>query len=425
MNKIELNICAMSLIKAATKENIRIAFRAIRSQMLRTILTVSIIAIGITALVGMITAIEAIRNKINAEFSRLGSNTFTIRSGNSSRGGRHGQSAKVAEVIDYEQAMRFKKEFGESALVSISAFAQGAATLKYESVKTNPNVTLLGCDEHYFKLSSYELAKGRIFSSGEMTNGSNVIIIGADIQDKLFENIADPVGRYISVGSDKYQIVGVLASKGNTFGFAGDNQCMIPITNAKKNFTTEDTDFAINILTEDTKSMDDAVSKAIGIMRIVRKDKIGADNSFDLRMSNSLVEELMGLISGITFGGVCIGIITLLGAGIGLMNIMLVSVTERTREIGVRKSIGASSKTIRQQFLVESIVIGQIGGVIGIIFGILVGNVVSMVIGTSFTIPWLWILFGTLICFGVSILSGYYPASKAAKLDPIEALRYE
>lgn len=413
------------MISAATKENIKIAFRAIKSQMLRTVLTVSIIAIGIMALVGMITAIQAIQNKINQEFSRLGSNTFTLRSGNSSRGGRHGQSVKVSEVISYEQAIRFKKEFGDRALVSVSAFAMGTATLKYESEKTNPNVTLLGCDDNYFKLSSYELSKGRNFSAGELTQGNNVIIIGADVEKTLFANISDPIGRYIAVGSNKYLIVGVLKSKGNTFGFAGDNQCMIPLANAKKNYTTEDTDFSINILANDAKGLDEAVSTAIGIMRVIRKDKLGAESSFSVRMSNSLVEELLGLISGITFGGVCIGIITLLGAGIGLMNIMLVSVTERTREIGVRKSVGASSKTIRRQFLIESIVIGQIGGIIGIILGILVGNIVSMVIGTDFTIPWMWILFGTTICFFVSVLSGYYPASKAAKLDPIEALRYE
>ena len=415
----------MSIISAATKENIKIAFRAIKSQMLRTVLTVSIIAIGIMALVGMITAIQAIQNKINQEFSRLGSNTFTLRSGNSSRGGRHGQSVKVSDVISYEQAIRFKKEFGDRALVSVSAFAMGTATLKYESEKTNPNVTLLGCDDNYFKLSSYELSKGRNFSAGELTQGNNVIIIGADVEKTLFANISDPIGRYIAVGSNKYLIVGVLKSKGNTFGFAGDNQCMIPLSNAKKNYTTDDTDFSINILANDAKGLDEAVSIAIGIMRVIRKDKLGAESSFSVRMSNSLVEELLGLISGITFGGVCIGIITLLGAGIGLMNIMLVSVTERTREIGVRKSVGASSKTIRRQFLIESIVIGQIGGIIGIILGILVGNVVSMVIGTDFTIPWMWILFGTTICFFVSVLSGYYPASKAAKLDPIEALRYE
>jgi putative ABC transport system permease protein len=415
----------MSIISAATKENIRIAFRAIKSQMLRTVLTVSIIAIGIMALVGMITAIQAIQNKINQEFSRLGSNTFTLRSGNSSRGGRHGQSVKVSEVISYEQAIRFKKEFGDRALVSVSAFAMGTATLKYESEKTNPNVSLLGCDDNYFKLSSYELSKGRNFSSGELTQGNNVIIIGADVEKTLFENISDPVGRYIAVGSNKYLIVGVLKSKGNTFGFAGDNQCMIPLSNAKKNYTTEDTDFSINILADNAKSLDESVNTAMGIMRVIRKDKLGEEASFSVRMSNSLVEELLGLISGITFGGVCIGIITLLGAGIGLMNIMLVSVTERTREIGVRKSVGASSQTIRRQFLIESIVIGQIGGIIGIILGILVGNIVSMVIGTDFTIPWMWILFGTTICFFVSVLSGYYPASKAAKLDPIEALRYE
>lgn len=415
----------MRFVSAQTRENIQIAFRAIRSQMLRTVLTVSIIAIGIMALVGMITAIEAIQNKINAEFSRLGSNTFTVRSGGNMRGGRHGQSYNPNPVIKYEEAKKFKEQFENKGLVSVSAFAKGAATIKYESKKTNPNVTILGCDENYFELSSYELDKGRMFSESELSLGDNVIIIGADLMESIFENVSDPVGRFVSVGPERYLVVGVLKSKGNTFGFAGDNQCMIPLLTAKKKFATDQTDYSINVRSADAKKLDEAVNSAIGIMRVIRRDKPTEVESFEIRMSNSLVEELLGLISGITFGGICIGLITLLGAGIGLMNIMLVSVTERTREIGVRKSIGASSKLIRRQFLIEAIVIGQIGGVIGIILGILVGNVVSLVIGTSFTIPWLWLFLGATICFFVSIASGYYPASKAANLDPIEALRYE
>jgi len=415
----------MRFVSAQNQENIQIAFRAIRSQMLRTVLTVSIIAIGIMALVGMITAIEAIQNKINAEFSRLGSNTFTVRSGGNLRGGRHGQSYNPNAVIKYEEAKKFKEQFENRGLVSVSAFAKGAATIKYESKKTNPNVTILGCDENYFELSSYELEKGRMFSESELSLGYNVIIIGADLMESIFENVSDPVGRFVSVGPERYLVVGVLKSKGNTFGFAGDNQCMIPLLTAKKKFATDETDYSINVRSADAKNLDEAVNSAIGIMRVIRRDKPTETESFEIRMSNSLVEELLGLISGITFGGVCIGLITLLGAGIGLMNIMLVSVTERTREIGVRKSIGASSKLIRRQFLIEAIVIGQIGGVIGIILGILVGNIVSLVIGTSFTIPWLWLFLGATICFFVSITSGYYPASKAANLDPIEALRYE
>lgn len=415
----------MRIFSAPTRENIRTAFRAIRSQLLRTILTVSIIAIGITALVGMITAIQAIQNKINNEFTRLGSNTFTIRSGNSMRGGRHGENSKSNEIISYEQAIEFQEAFGENALTSISAFVMGTATVKYESTKTNPNVSVLGCDAEYFKLSAYELENGRFFSPSEMELGSNVIVIGADIVNKLFENISNPVGRYVSLGSARYLVVGTLKSKGNTFGFANDNQCAIPVSNAKKNYGTANTDYAINVLSANAKNLEAVVSDAIGVMRIIRQDRPQDASSFDIRMSNSLVEELIGLISGITFGGICIGMITLLGAGIGLMNIMLVSVTERTREIGVRKSLGASSKTIRQQFLIEAIVIGQIGGYIGIVLGILVGNVVSLVIGTSFTVPWLWIFLGTTICFFVSIVSGYYPARKASKLDPIESLRYE
>lgn len=415
----------MRFVSAQNQENIQIAFRAIRSQMLRTVLTVSIIAIGIMALVGMITAIEAIQNKINAEFSRLGSNTFTVRSGGNLRGGRHGQSYNPNSVIKYDEAKKFKEQFENRGLVSVSAFAKGAATIKYESKKTNPNVTILGCDENYFELSSYELEKGRMFSESELSLGYNVIIIGADLMESIFENVSDPVGRFVSVGPERYLVVGVLKSKGNTFGFAGDNQCMIPLLTAKKKFATDETDYSINVRSADAKNLDEAVNSAIGIMRVIRRDKPTETESFEIRMSNSLVEELLGLISGITFGGVCIGLITLLGAGIGLMNIMLVSVTERTREIGVRKSIGASSKLIRRQFLIEAIVIGQIGGVIGIILGILVGNIVSLVIGTSFTIPWLWLFLGATICFFVSITSGYYPASKAANLDPIEALRYE
>lgn len=416
----------MALFSKQTSENIRVAFAAIRSQTLRATLTVSIIAIGIMALVGMITAIQAIENKLSSEFSRLGTNTFTLRSGNSlMRGGRHGEAEKAVESISFYQAMDFKEQYPVKALVSVSAFASGTATLKYGSEKTNPNISLLGCDENYFELSSYELADGRGFSPNEMELGSNVIILGADLLASLFPNGESPIGKEISVGNFRYNVIGALKSKGNTFGFAGDNQCMIPVSNSRKNFGTDETDYAINIHLKDASQMDKAISEAIGLMRVIRQDSPTEMESFEVRKSDSLVEKLMDLISGITFGGVCIGIITLLGAGIGLMNIMLVSVTERTREIGVRKSVGASARIIRQQFLIEAIVIGQIGGVIGIILGILVGNVLSFILGVGFTVPWLWLFLGATICFLVSIASGYYPASKAAKMDPIESLRYE
>jgi putative ABC transport system permease protein len=414
------------VLSTSFKENIQTAIGSVRSQKLRATLTVSIIAIGITALVGMITAVKCIERKLSEEFSRLGSNTFSIRSGNGARQGmRKGRSSKNVEVISYAEAKKFQELFRQDATVSLSVFASATATVSRGALKTNPNVSVLGCDANYFDLSSYVLSEGRNFSSFELKDGANVLVCGADIAKELFKGGVSPVGQVVDVNGRSYTIVGVLKEKGNTFGFAGDNQCLIPLTNVRKTFGDENSEYQISVAVKSAKQLESATEKAVEAMRIARSDGPGEANSFEVNMSNGLVEQLMGLISGITLGGICIGIITLISAGIGLMNIMLVSVTERTREIGVRKSIGASAKIIRQQFLIEAIVIGQIGGIIGIVLGVLIGNVVSLVIGVGFTIPWLWLILGASISFLVSVASGYYPAKKASLLDPIEALRYE
>jgi putative ABC transport system permease protein len=408
------------------KENIRISLRAIRAQLLRTTLTVLIIAIGITSLVGTLTAIDALKSSINSNFTSMGANTFTIRNREMSvRIGRNGQKPKRYRSITYDEALQFTRDFSFPASPSVSTMASGQATIKYGSKKSNPNIRIFGGDENYLVTSGYDLEKGRNFSSQEILYGNHVAIIGKDVADAVFSKKEDPLDKVISIGSGKYKIIGILKSKGNSVGFGGDKVTILPLNNVRQYFSIPNMTYTINVMVNDPLLMDVAVGEATGTFRVIRKVGRGEDENFEITKSDNLANLLIDNMSKVTMGATIIGIITLLGAAIGLMNIMLVSVSERTREIGIRKAVGATQKIIRSQFLVEALVICQMGGLAGTILGILIGNVIAMALQASFIVPWNWILMSILICFGVGTLSGIYPAIKASKLDPIDALRFE
>ncbi len=408
-------------------ENLRISLQSVRSHMMRTTLTVLIIAFGIMALVGILTSIDAIKYYLNDNFQMMGANTFTIRNRTMQVriGGGNRTKAKDFREITYEEAMRFKESFTFPATPSVFIFASGNATVKFANNKTNPNVRVTGCDENYIITSGNEVQQGRNISPTEVYYGASVAIVGSDVINKVFKNKEDPIGKFITIGPGRYLIVGVLKEKGSSLGFNPDNVCLIPLNNARQKFSSPNASYSINIHVADGEKLEAAIDEATGIFRIVRQVSAGEENSFDISKSDNLANMLFDSLSYLRMAAVVIGAITLLGAAIGLMNIMLVSVTERTREIGIRKAIGATKNTIRNQFLAEAIVIAQIGGLLGIILGIAIGNALALSIGTSFIIPWNWIIWGVGLCLIVALGSGILPAVKAAKLDPIDALRYE
>lgn len=425
VTKIVISYQTKTMLKLF-KENVRIAMGSIRTQLLRTILTVLIIAIGIMALVGILTVVAGLSDSISSNFALMGSNTFTINQyefTTQRQGG--GEREIINPIISYSQAREFKEKYDFPLThCSVSFTATSTAEVKYESEKTDPEIAVLGVDNYFIPNSGLETEYGRNFTNFDIENNSYVCVVGSDFMKGLLKDV-QPLDKTISIRGAKFKIIGVLKEKGSTFGNNQDLRVMIPIQVARSLFSAPSINYTVSVMVENTNLLNEAIDNATITMRRVRKLNPVENNNFGISRSDDLINRIGEMTSYLDFAAIIISVITIFGSSIALMNIMIVSVTERTREIGVRKALGANKTTVAFQFFIETLLIGQLGGLVGVIFGLLIGWGLSAAIGFGFVIPWGAIVWAFVISFIVAVVSGSYPALKAAKLDPIEALRYE
>jgi len=416
-----------------------LSFNTVKSNKLRTGLTVAIIAFGIMALVGIITAIEAMNQSLKETFSTLGANAFTIRykERNINIGGRRNQvsqarkgakkdkTSNIGKYIDYHQARAFKNNFHFPAVIGIQLAGPQSLIAKFENKETNPEVRVTGGDENFLLINGYTLQSGRNFSKLDVETGRNVCLLGNDIAKKLFPKSTEgSVDKIIRIANIPYRVVGLLKPKGSSVFMQMDKVIVSSYNNVRRLPNTSPS-YVINVMVDDLTQIEPAIGEATGTFRSIRKLNIKDNDNFFIDKSDSIAETMIGLLASISGSAGAIGFITLIGAAIGLMNIMLVAVTERTKEVGLIKALGGTSRSIRNQFLFESIIISLLGALFGIFLGVMVGNLFSMVIGTGFVVPWVWVITGIIICSLVGLAAGLWPAIKASKLDPIVALRYE
>lgn len=406
-------------------ENIKIALGSIKTHLLRTILTVLIIAIGITALVGILSSVSFLEDTISSDFSSMGSNTFNLQRYDFTTQRRSNDDFKVNPIISYRNVKDFEETYSfPGTKTAISFTGTRNAEVKYENTKTDPEVTVIGANEHFINNSGLQLDAGRQLNVFDVKNNNNICVIGSDLKKALLSEV-NPIGQTISVRGVKFKVVGTLEEKGATFGNNQDLRVIIPIQSARSIFTLPNINYAISIMVDKKDMIEGAQDDAILTFRNIRGLNPVQENNFGLERSDDLINRIGSITQYLYYAAWIISIITILGSSIALMNILFVSVTERTREIGIRKALGAKRKTIAFQFFMEALLIGQLGGLLGIILGVSLGFLVATIAKFEFTTPWFAVFSAFTIAFIVAIISGLIPAIKASKLDPIESLRHE
>ena len=410
-------------LKNVMKESFRMTIDAIRQNKLRSILTLLGISIGVFSVIGVMTAIRTLESSVESGLNVFGTNTFVIQKYSAIMTDHGDEKYRNRKNIDYPQYEEFKRRAKLPILVSVSE-GTSARNVKYRDKTVKRSIELIGGDEGTVRTYNTYIADGRNITADDVHSARNVCLLGMDVVDRLFP-FEDPLGKSLQIRGLNYTVIGVTERKGEMFGSSQDNYIAIPMTNFLQHFKNRWTTLAISVEAPSAEEYDRTMDEAVGILRAVRKVPPGDENNFEIVSNADLIERFSGFTKGIKLFALSISVIALLVAGIGIMNIMLVSVTDRIKEIGVRKAIGATRRDILIQFLTEAIFLSEFGGIVGVILGIAGGNVVSFLFNIPAVIPLDWAFYGLVVCSAIGIGFGIYPAWRAANLDPIESLRYE